>query len=36
LVTPEQVQAVRDSDAIANRSAAWTADELKQQFPESQ
>ena len=36
LVTPEQVQAVRDGDAIANRSAAWTADELKQQFPESQ
>ena len=36
LVTPEQVKAVRDNDAIATRSTAWTADELKQQFPDSQ
>ena len=36
LVTPEQVKVVRDSDAITTRSTAWTADELKQQFPESQ
>ena len=36
LVTPEQVKVVRDSDAIATRSTAWTADELKQQFPDSQ
>jgi len=36
LVTPEQVEAVRADEAIANRSSAWTADELKQQFPESQ
>ena len=36
LVTQEQVKVVRDSDAIATRSTAWTADELKQQFPDSQ
>ncbi len=34
MVTPEQVKAVRDT--IADRSAVWTADELKQQFPDSQ
>jgi mono/diheme cytochrome c family protein len=34
MVTPEKVKAVRDT--IADRSAAWTADDLKQQFPESQ
>ena len=36
LVTPEQVKAVRDNDAITTRSTAWTADELKQQFPDEQ
>ena len=34
LVTIEQVKAVRET--IADRSAAWTADELVQQFPDSQ
>ena len=36
LVTPEQVQAVRASEAIVNRTTAWTADELIQQFSESE
>ena len=34
LVTLEQVKAVRET--IADRSAPWTADELVQQFPDSQ
>ncbi|MFT6563273.1 MAG: mono/diheme cytochrome c family protein [Limisphaerales bacterium] len=34
LVTLEQVKAVREK--IADRSAAWTAEELIQQFPDSQ
>jgi len=36
LVTLEQVQAVRASEAIVNRTTAWTADELIQQFSESE
>ena len=34
LVTSEQVKTVRET--IADRSAPWTADELVQQFPDSQ